>query len=90
VYVHDREDKIWISVGTPPKKITSIHLDLHNKSDVGSIDGIVSEKQMTLLNKKQSQCKTYEKGEPDFNNCSKNYISSQLKNTINCTVPGTF
>jgi hypothetical protein len=90
VYVHDREDKILVSLGRPPKEITTIHLKLDNQSEIGSIEGTVTEKQVTLLNKEHSHCKTYEKGAPDFNACSKEYIYSQLKETINCTTPGIF
>ena len=65
-------------------------MGLNNKSEIGSIEGTVTEKQMTFLNKKHSHCKTYEKGEPDFNSCSKEHIFSQLKNKISCTIPGIF
>ena len=86
VFIHEPKDKIWISVGSPPKEILFLQVDVNNNSDVVNIEISLTKTVVTTLDKKSLRCNGPEK--PDFNTCCKNFFHSYLKTSIKCTVPG--
>ena len=90
VYIHQKEDKMWIAVGTIPQTIAAVQLGIHNKTDVISLEFNINEKVTYYLNQPNGRCRNYENGRAGFNACSQNYIASYMNKTINCTIPGLY
>ena len=77
-----------ISLGIPIKEMPTIQLNMNNESAISSIEGILSEKQKTKLNKINRPCTKSKQDSVNFNACSKKYFASVLKDKIKCTIPG--
>ena len=89
VFFHHREDKIWIAIGGLPQKVSMLKLGVHNQTDIANFEISLNEKQITLMNQKNGQCRDYDETPGiSFNNCSKNFIKDYLRNGTNCTLPG--
>ena len=77
---------MWTTTGAPPIEMTSLQLDINNRTEVAVIEATMTEKNVTTLDKPSSRCKPYTSSE--FTSCSKNFILARIKNEINCTLPG--
>jgi hypothetical protein len=88
VYIHDPKDKILITLGVPPKDVTTIQLPTSSESEIYHIEILLFEKQISIMNKNTFPCKKYEVDELDFTRCSQKLFDSNLKDKINCTLAG--
>ena len=86
VLIHNREDKMWTSMLIPPLQMTSLQLELSNNSEITMVDVMLTEIRTTSIDKLNSPCMPYKSS--DFNVCSQNFFTAQLKDSINCTLPG--
>ena len=77
-----------ISMGTPPKEITSIQLGLHNESEIFTIEVMINEKQISSMNKASKPCNDQENF--DFTNCSQHFLTSLFHNKMDCIIPGKY
>ena len=90
VYIHNREDRMWVSTGAPPMPMPTIQLGIHNQTDIISIKATIAEKHTTLMNKLSAHCKVYKDEKEGFNICSQMFFSKFLKEKVKCTLPGRF
>ena len=77
-----------ISLGNPPKEITSFNLPISPDSEFLGIDVSINEKRITLMNKKSSNCKQYQPDGYNLNACIQNFFDSYFKKSVNCTLAG--
>ena len=90
VFVHSKEDSIWLHLSIPPIRMTSIHMDILQRPDICGIEGVVTEKRIISLNKPHNPCLDYPDGQNEFVQCIKNYFIEYLKDKISCTLPGLY
>ena len=76
VFVHSKEDSIWLHLSIPPIRMTSIHIDILQRPDICVVDGIVTEKRIISLNKPYNPCTEYTDGPNGFVKCIKNCQSN--------------
>ena len=89
VFLHQREDKLWIGIGVLPKKSQTIHLGIHSETEIISVTISINEKNIILRNKPSGQCRNYGPSPAmSFNDCNMKYIQAYLQKTANCTIPG--
>ena len=88
VFVHSKEDSVWIPMGVPAIRMTVLHLDNRQHPEIGSYLGTVAEKRFLVLNQDHSPCRDYPDGNQGFTQCSKELFLEILKERINCTIPG--
>ena len=88
MFIHKKEDIMWILLGINPTNFPIIQLGLNNESKIINVQIEVREKMDYFLDLPNSPCKTYVDGPIGLNNCSQSYITSHLKENINCTIPG--
>jgi hypothetical protein len=88
VYIHTRENWMWPSTGVPPMPMPILQLGIHNQTDVISIEAKISEKDTTLMDKPSAHCKAYKDEKDGFNNCTRNFFFTFLKDKVKCTMPG--
>ena len=77
-----------ISLGVPPKEVTMLQLPTSPQSQIIGIEAIITERSVSVMNKKSFPCKEYSIEELDFTTCSQNFYASFLKDKINCTIAG--
>lgn len=90
VFVHAKEDSIWLHLSMPPIRMTSIHMDILQRPDICGIEGVVTEKRIISLNKPHNPCLDYPDGQNEFVQCIKNYFIEYIKVKISCTLPGCY
>ena len=86
VYLHQREDKIWIVARVMLLKTPNLQLGIHNKTDIITFEININEKLTKLMNHPSGHCRNYNNA--GFDNCCKNYIEAYLQKKANCTIPG--
>ena len=85
VYLHKREDKIWLPA-IHPKKISTYKLSIESIQGLSSIEMTVKEKVLSKLHKKSYQCDELEI--IDFNTCSQRFLKIYYKENLKCSLPG--
>jgi len=73
-------------MGITPIEMSSIQLELSNNSEISIFNVMLNEIHMSTIDKANSHCRSYKNS--DFNACSRYFFSTQLKDKINCTLPG--
>jgi len=89
VYIHRKDDKMWIALSTTYKTINSFNLYLESdvSGQMGQLD--ISEKYVQRLSRPTSPCKWYET-ESGYNECIQKTITDTLKQNLTCFYAGTF
>ena len=88
VFIHQREEKIWVSVGFFPQPVPLLKLGIDNKTDIVSIEFTLIEKLTELMDQANARCGDYEGLKNGFNVCCQKYIGTMMRNATTCTVPG--
>ncbi len=77
-------------MGIPPIKMTTLHLEIEQHPEIGSIDGTITEKHFISLSKDQNKCSDNLDGNKGFQECSKHFFREALHGVANCTIPGSY
>ena len=81
---------MWTSLYYQPINMNRYQLEVKNKAEIYTIEGTVTEKQMTVLNTETHRCKPDSSENYDFNSCSKLFFARYFTEHFKCSLPGYF
>jgi len=88
VYIHQPEDKYWVSVGLNPKNFPLLELEVNNQSKYFYMDLKISERIDIFMDQPNAPCRNYVEGPAGFSKCCQNFTSKILNSKLNCSIPG--
>jgi len=89
VFIHQPEDKIWVSIGVFLQTAPYFKLGIDNQTNIISIEFTMTEKLTKLMDQPNAHCGTYDDEMNGFNTCCQKYIETKMRMSTTCTVPGS-
>ncbi len=87
VFIHSKEDAMWVSLVAPPIEIKRVDIQLNKDSEFASIVLKFTETRTKIINKTSRRCRNYEENQT-FQDCYTHSMWKFLEKNINCTLPG--
>ena len=88
VYLHTKGEEFWLVLAYFPMRDSSVNLDVNNNDGIRLADLSYSTKVLKVLPREELPCRNYGISDQTiFVECSKKALWSELKNTINCSIP---
>ena len=87
VFVHAKEDTMWVLMLESPKSISSSELAITLQPKIVSYEAKMTEKMIVSLDKESSRCKNYPE-KTGYDECSQMFFFDYFGRGTNCTIPG--
>lgn len=88
VFIHEKEDLMWVALGSVPTNIPVHGIELGRGTQNFFFEFQIKKKMKHFLDQPNAHCREYSDGPNGHNICSKRYISSYLSANADCILPG--